>query len=237
MNKPVIGITSVHKESYGNNQLAFNYSSAVEWAGGIPLVIPSLEDRDNIKELVSFFDGLLLSGGGDPDPCIFGQEPFPQQGEIEPHRDKLELLLVEESLKRDLPLLGICRGMQVINIAAGGTLYQDLRQRKNRLKHMQQAPRWYSTHKVSLARESKLAFIMGMEVFRVNSFHHQAVARVAPGFTASAYAQDGVVEALEHPGKNFVLGVQWHPEAMWSRDKNMLKLFEHLIAASQSPPS
>ncbi len=234
MRRPVIGITSVHNESYGSNQLAFNYSRAVEKAGGVPLVIPSLEDRDNIIELVSYFHGLLLSGGGDPDPFIFHQEPLPQQGTIEPQRDKLEIILVKESLKKDLPLLGICRGMQVINIAAGGTIYQDLgSQRKKVIKHMQQAPRWYPTHKVSLARESKLAFIMGMEELRVNSFHHQGVARVAPGFMACAHARDGVVEALEHPEKKFVLGVQWHPEAMWFRDNNMLKLFTHLIAASQ----
>ena len=202
----------------------------MEEAGGIPLIIPTLEKVGNIQELVHFFDGILLSGGGDPDPLLFGEEPIPGQGEIEPSRDYLELILAEQALNSGLPLLGICRGMQMINLAAGGSIYQDIgmRNRKN-LKHMQEAPRWYPTHKVYITPHSRLASIFKKESLRVNSFHHQAVKRLGKGLLSCAYASDGVVEALESAGENLVLGVQWHPETMWIRNTNMLEIFNIFI--------
>jgi len=231
--KPVIGITSVHNDRDNLNQLSLNYSSVVEEAGGIPLIIPSLEGEENIRALVKYFDGLLLSGGSDPDPLIFGEEPLPEQGEIEPQRDRLEIILVKEALNQDLPLLGICRGMQVLNLAAGGTIYQDIRsQRKKSLKHMQDAPRWYPTHNVSIVPGSKLALILNREICRVNSFHHQAVNRVAPGFRASAFAADGVVEAVESMEETPAIGVQWHPETMLTRDERMSELFTYFISTA-----
>lgn len=234
MRKPLIGITSVHNDRDNLNQLSLSYSLAVEEAGGIPLIIPSLKGEKNIKELVKYFDGLLLSGGLDPDPVIFGEEPLPEQGEIGPERDRLEIILVKEALSKGVPLLGICRGMQILNLAAGGSIYQDINtQRKKVLKHMQEAPRYYPTHQVSVMPESRLAGILKEISCRVNSFHHQAVNRVASGFAAAAYAPDGVIEAMESLGETFVLGVQWHPETMRTRDKKMSKIFKHFISASR----
>lgn len=212
------------------NRLSLWYTAAVEESGGIPLIIPTLEKEENIQALVCLFDGIILSGGGDPDPLLFEEEPIPGQGEIEPPRDYLELILAEQALNSGLPLLGICRGMQMINLAAGGSIYQDIGMRnKKSLKHMQEAPRWYPTHKVYITPHSRMASILKKNSLRVNSFHHQAVNRLAKGLAACAYAPDGLVEALEGAGENLVLGVQWHPETMWIRDPNMLELFKTFI--------
>ena len=230
MRKPVIGITSVHQEEEKVNRVSLWYTGAVEMSGGIPLIIPTLEKVENIQELARLFDGIILSGGGDPDPLLFGEEPVPEQGEIEPPRDYLEITLAEQALNSGLPLLGICRGMQMINLAAGGSIYQDIGMRnKKNVKHMQQAPRWYPTHSVYITPQSRLASIFKRENLRVNSFHHQSVKRLANGLTSCAHASDGVVEALESTGENLVMGVQWHPETMWPRDPDMLKLFKTFI--------
>ncbi len=232
--KPKIGITSVHQEEGRINRLSLWYTAAVEAAGGIPLVIPTLENSENIKELVGFFDGIILSGGGDPDPYIFGEEPEPGQGEIEPPRDYLELTLAQGALNSNLPLLGICRGMQMINLAAGGSIYQDIGLRKRKsVKHMQEAPRWYPTHEVYITPHSRLSSIINEESHRVNSFHHQGINRLAKGFISCAIASDGLVEALEGTGENLVMGVQWHPETMWIRDSKMFNLFKYFIKEAE----
>ncbi|WP_407080301.1 gamma-glutamyl-gamma-aminobutyrate hydrolase family protein [Candidatus Contubernalis alkalaceticus] len=227
-------MTSVHQEEGRVNSLSLWYSLVVEAAGGIPLVIPTLENIENIKEILSFFDGIILSGGGDPDPFIFGEEPVFGQGKIEPPRDYLELILAEEALNLNLPILGICRGMQMINLAAGGSIYQDigLRKKKN-IKHMQDAPRWYPTHKVYITPHSRLASIFDQESHRVNSFHHQGINKLGKGLISCAYASDGLVEALEGTGENLVMGVQWHPETMWVRDSKMLDLFKYFIKETE----
>lgn len=232
MKRPVIGITSLQREEEGVGWLPFNYPAAIEKAGGTPLVIPALQDRESIRGLFQVLQGLLLSGGGDPDPFIFQEEPLPGQGQIEPRRDWLELILVRGALERGLPLLGICRGMQVMNLAAGGSLYQDLgSQREGALKHMQEAPRWYPTHGIRLSPGSRLASLLAVESCRVNSFHHQAVKKTAPGLIPCAWARDGVIEGIESPGDSLALGVQWHPEAMFTGDPTMKRLFKGFIGA------
>lgn len=183
-------------------------------------------------------DGLVLSGGFDIDPRLFGEEPVPGLGRLEPDRDVWEVALVRAALRRDLPLLAICRGMQLLNVAVGGTVYQDLAsQRPGSGKHFQDAPAWWPTHSVRIEPGSFLAAVLGCDgahgeevrgvpgagvppagsagfTLAVNSFHHQAVREPAPGLRAVAVAPDGVVEAVESPGHRFVVGVQWHPELM-----------------------
>ncbi len=232
MKKPLIGITSCHDHETRANRLALAYIRALEEAGGLPVIIPTLKEEELIKGIIDTFDGLLLSGGGDPDPFLWGEEPVPEQGEIEPWRDQLEILLVRGALEIGKPLLGICRGMQVMNLAAGGTLYQDLAKEKEGLmKHMQEAPRWYATHGVTLIPGSRIKYIMGKENLRVNSFHHQGVERVAPGFLVSGRARDEVIEVIEYQEGGYALGVQWHPETMVKRDKNMANLFKDFVSA------
>lgn len=231
--RPVIGITCAWEEERQRFFLSAAYVRAVEAAGGLPVPIP-YTGAAGVAPWLEILDGLVLSGGGDVDPFYFGEEPLPGCGEVDPRRDSFELELVREALRLHLPLLGICRGLQVINVAAGGDIYQDIyRQVPGCLKHRQDAPRWAATHGVEVREGTRLAYILGTGSLRVNSFHHQAVRRVAPGLVIAACAPDGLVEALESAGAGFVLGVQWHPEAMWERDCRCLGLFEALVDASR----
>lgn len=230
--RPLIGITC--SGDMDGNRLYLNrqYVGAVAEAGGLPLLLPELGglEADFLKGL----DGILLSGGGDVDPFFFGEEPLPATGEISPRRDAFEIELARLALGAGLPVLGICRGIQVLNIAAGGTICQDISHvTESPLKHSQQAPRWHPTHRLDLSPGSLLAGILGGAPVRVNSFHHQAVARVAGGFTVAARTSDGVIEGLEAE-KGYAVGVQFHPEDMWERDRRFLNIFKSLVEAAAS---
>ena len=237
MAPPLIGITCAWNEDEERFYLGRHYVRAVETAGGLPVALPALAREGGVEALLEVLNGLLLAGGGDLDPLHFGEEPLPVTGEIAPERDRFELALARGALRLGLPVLGICRGLQVLNVAAGGTLYQDLAQAVPRpLKHRQQAPGWYATHGLAVAPGSRLAGILGPGYRRVNSFHHQAVARVAPGFRAAAWAPDGVVEAVEATGPGFALGVQFHAEEMAERDPGCRALFAALVEAARLFP-
>lgn len=230
---PVIGITSSYDSNMGKATLSRYYIEAVEAAGGIPLVIPCIMSEAAVEPLLDSIDGLLLSGGVDVDPQLFGEEPQPALGEICPERDSFELALTRRALQQDMAILAICRGIQVLNIAAGGTVLQDIGTAiKNPLKHDQLAPRWYGTHAINVLSSSQLASIWG-ERITVNSMHHQAVGRVAEGFIATAWSSDGVVEAIESSKHRFTIGVQCHPECMWKEQKRVLHLFTKFVEASK----
>jgi len=257
--------------------VGLDYTAGVEEAGGLPLVIPvpyrircgGTEETARWAEamasdILAAVDGLLLTGGDDIDPEYFGQAPAPALGPVEPARDLLELALTRAALARGVPVLGICRGIQVLAVAAGGTLHQDLADAtRARLKHRQSpSPRWARTHYVRVEPGTLLAELVGAGDLKVNSFHHQAVHLVPDGFRVSARAPDGVVEAIESAavrspggpgatapaaagsgagrpnaggsgGATFVLGVQWHPENLWSRDPVFLNLFRGLVEAAR----
>ncbi len=226
---PVIGITCTFNYRLQQNALAASYVRAVEAAGGLPLLLPLMgaENRERLWEII---DGLLLSGGGDIGSFCFEEEPHPGQGEVYPPLDEQEIHLASRALVLKVPLLGICRGMQVLNVAAGGTLYQDIRRQKpGALQHVQKMPRQYPVHSILISEASFLASLTGELFLRVNSFHHQAVSRTAPGFRVSAAACDGVVEAVEARAHPFALGVQWHPEAM--SDVASRRLFRGFLKA------
>lgn len=210
------------------------YVRAVEGAGGLPLLLPLTADPELIGPMLDAVDGLLLAGGGDVDPQLYGEEPLPGLGQVDPERDLFEVALVKEALRRDLPVLGLCRGAQVINVAAGGTLYQDIPSQVQRaLQHDQQAPRWHPTHEVRLEEETTLARIFNCPSLRVNSFHHQSVKMVTPDFRVSAKARDAVVEGIESREHRFVVGVQWHPECMVERFPVQRLLFSALVQAAR----
>lgn len=231
--RPVIGITCAWDEAAGRFFLADNYVAAVEAAGGLPLPLAYTGGSDCLDRLMPLLDGLVLSGGGDVDPFYFGEEPVSAGGEITPLRDQYEIELCRKVLNIGMPVLGICRGAQVLNISAGGDIYQDISlQACAAIKHSQQAPRWHPTHRVAIEMGTSLAAITGCTLIRVNSFHHQAVKTPAPGFTVSARSEDGIIEAVEKDGDVYVLGVQWHPEAMFERCKHSLSLFRSLVQAS-----
>lgn len=233
--RPVIGITCCLNEEMGRYFIGRDYVEGVEKAGGMPIVLPSINKR-SIESLLDILDGLLLSGGGDLDPLFFGEEPLPVTGEVDPQRDVFELELTRHALKRGLPILGICRGMQVLNVAAGGTISQDISLKFDSFyKHSQQAPRWYPTHSIKLEKGTLAAQIIGEEKIRVNSFHHQCIGEVAPGFIVSARSNDGVEEIIEFEDwDKYIIGVQFHPENMWRRNPVFLELFFALVRQSSS---
>jgi len=231
--KPIIGITCFY--DYGNVRQHQNdtYINAVVKAGGIPVLLPCLKSISDILQHLDVVQGLIISGGPDADPVFFGEEPHPALGNVNPAMDSYELPVIQEALKRNMPLLGICRGEQMLSIATGGTLIQDIASVKsNCLKHRQDAPREYRTHSVTVAPGSKLAQILGAGEIKVNTFHHQAVKDVPKGFRVSAIAPDGIIEAIESEQHCFALGVQWHPECMWNVDNNYDPLFNALIGAA-----
>ncbi len=208
-NKPIIGITPDYSYDKRRFILSEDYTNAIMQAGGIPVMLTPTEIFPD------FADGILFSGGGDVDPLLFNEEPIRESGEISPLRDNFELWLCKEAFLRQIPLLGICRGMQILNIAANGSIYQDIAvQTDTTLKHNQNAPRFYGTHTVTPTPDSILGKLWQEEKTTVNSFHHQAINTLGKGFFVAAYSSDGLIEAIEQKAMPFVLGVQWHPEAM-----------------------
>ncbi|HET7273142.1 MAG TPA: gamma-glutamyl-gamma-aminobutyrate hydrolase family protein, partial [Rubrobacter sp.] len=205
---PIIGITATLKEdveAVAERPLGrfvradLDYVDGVAVAGGVPVVLPPVGDRRAAEAVIHGLDGLLLSGGTDLDPGYYGEEPLPELGMTIPERDAFEMALVELALGRGIPVFGICRGMQLLNVALGGTLYQDLPSQweGSLLKHMQDTPKWQPTHEVSVGEGSCFAEIMGHELVKVNSYHHQGIKDLADGLVVTGRSSDGMVEAVE----------------------------------------
>ena len=231
--KPVIGITTDVEQS-GKHVLGNEYVRSVIRAGGLPLIIPVGIEGD-VSQLLGMLDGLILSGGQDINPMLFNEEPYAYLGEVSPIRDSIELELARQMLKTGKPILGICRGIQILNVAAGGTVFQDLHKQNEgpTLQHLQIAPKTHPSHFVLVEEGSLLKSIAGSERIQVNSNHHQSLKDVAAVFKVTGMASDGIIEAIECIGKEFVLGVQWHPESLSAKgDSVSLRLFDKFIAAS-----
>ncbi len=227
--RPLIGITCPWEAETSRAFMPAAYIRAVEEGGGLPLLIPPLQE-ELWPSLIKACHGFLLAGGGDVSSLLWGEEPLPGQGEAYPPRDVMELFLARVALARDIPILGICRGIQVMALAAGGSIYQDIyTQREKSLQHTQQAPRSFPHHTVTLEKGTLLARITGEHSLRVNSIHHQAVKTIPPGFRPSAYAADGIIEAMELTGNSYAIGVQWHPECLG--DAPSKRLFRSFIQA------
>lgn len=211
------------------------YVEAVLAAGGAPLLLPCVDAPEAIREALAVVRGLLITGGPDVDPAHFGQQPRRELGGVSPERDALDRAVVQYALERpELPVLGICRGIQALNVFAGGSLTQDIpAQVPGAIKHSQEAPGWHGTHVITIAGDSQLAATVGPEPLAVNSYHHQAVAVLASGFRAVAHSADGVVEAIEREGARFCLGVQFHPEIMSEREERAARLFRRLVAEAR----
>jgi putative glutamine amidotransferase len=226
------------------------YTRAVQLAGGSPYVLstfdisPTEEIPDDVplKTGLDPYDAsglddataLLLPGGGDIDPEWYGCARHPRTHGVSHRRDRFELSLIEEALRRDLPILAICHGMQLLNVHLGGTLDQHLADRPHRLQHDRDMPRAEPVHDLHMHEGSPLAELMGSTVVGVNSHHHQGLGRVADGLEEIAWAEDGVLEAVYAPGHTWILGVQWHPEAMAAVDRNQLTIFEHFVDAGRA---
>ena len=231
--KPTIGVTCFHDWQEQRHRQNDTYINAIKKAGGLPILLPCLLQAADQALHLDLVDGLLVAGGPDADPVFFGEEPEEGLGNVNPCMDAYEIPIVTTALRRDMPVLGICRGVQMLNIAAGGSVIQHLPATVRRvLKHQQSAPRSYVTHAVEVTAGTLLSRILGAGTTRVNSFHHQAVGRVALGFCVSAVAPDGVVEAIESTEHKFAVGVQWHPECMWESTPNFDALFNAFVLAA-----
>lgn len=234
--KPLIGITSNIREDKQLTVGMDNVHSIVK-AGGAPVVLPNIRDMEAIDRIAEQLDGLLVAGGGDIDPDLYHEEPHPKLGEIVPDRDFFELHLIRKCLELHIPILGICRGCQMLNVAAGGDVWQDIYAQHDKplLQHYQKAPRYHASHYIDIAEQSRLRSIVGSKRIRVNSFHHQALKNVAPGFDISAVSSDGIIEAFEARERPFVIGVQWHPENMMRKDdESSVKLFRAFVDACKA---
>jgi putative glutamine amidotransferase len=214
--------------------LTNDYVSAVEAAGGIPVMIPVVGSAETIRRQIDLVDGVLATGGYDPDPLLWGEQPNRRIEFVFPEVDQHQLSAVRIAVELGKPLLGICRGLQMINVAFGGSLYQDLSLIPNSyIQHFQKGPKYAYAHQISLVKDTALAEIFGETGIMANSFHHLAIKDVAPGFTVNAHAPDGVIEGMERRDGSSVIAVQWHPEMMYAKHPEMLKIFQAFIGTTK----
>ncbi|MGN7476683.1 gamma-glutamyl-gamma-aminobutyrate hydrolase family protein [Solibacillus silvestris] len=227
--KPIIGLTmyDFDKKLDINNA----YLTSIEQAGGIPVCIPNAT-KENAEALLNIIDGLVLIGGADIDPLLFGEEPHRHIGSVVRKRDDSDILLMNEAYNRQMPILGICRGQQIMNVALGGTIIQDIpSQMENALLHKQSSKRAELAHTVEVATP-KFKTIFGEDSFRVNTFHHQSVGQLGKGLVVSAIAKDGIIEGIEHESHPYCVAVQWHPEELAPHGNiHAQRLFESFINA------
>ena len=220
--------------------LSRHYSEAVEAAGGIPLHISLIPTEEYVASVVESLDGVLLPGSdSDVDPQRYGQQPHPKLGTVQPIKDETDLLVIAAAERKRIPLLAICFGMQILNVARGGTLIQDIEsQVPGAIKHEQGVPRDRRSHQVKLLPGSILETLAGSEQQSVNSHHHQAIEVIGRDLVATAWSNDGLVEALEDPRSDlFVMAVQWHPELGWQGDEFSQRIFSRFVTeARKSKP-
>lgn len=241
---PLIGITpdirTIQRDSPPDRReplifLQERYTRAILGAGAIPLILPITSSRTAIRETLERLDGIVVSGGNfDIHPKLYGEKSIEALGEIKEDRTDFELQLISAALRRDLPLLGVCGGAQAINVALGGSLYQDIpTQIPNALEHQQGALKEQGGHQIKIHDGTKLKQIMGRDTLEVNTTHHQAVKKLGQGLIVNATAEDGIIEGIESQDHSFVLGVQWHPECLTERDIAQRQIFSYLVAVSK----
>ncbi len=238
--KPIIGILSnitapIEQTNTGIERIFINnsYINAVQKSGGIPLIIPVSINEENIRRQIELLDGIIISGGVDVNPILYNEEPTKEMGCFHPDTDEFDLIAIKIGLELKKPILGICRGIQILNVALGGTLYQDISHIKGSyIKHTQETKSYIGTHSVKVNEDSILSEPLGTDLL-VNSYHHQSLKDVAKGLVPIAYSKDGVIEAVQMENEKFVVGIQWHPELMVDSDEKMLNLFKRFINASK----
>jgi len=232
VSRPRIGLTLDVDEAGSSYRLPTAYAAAVTAAGGLPL--PLVHDLDRAEALLALCAGLVVTGGAfDVPPELYGEARRPACGPARPERTAFELALIRLALARDLPLLGVCGGMQLLAVACGGSLHQDLASDLGLSGHEQPPPKDLPSHPVTIEAGSRLASLVGPGDLAVNSTHHQAVRTPGRGVFVSALAPDGVIEAIELPGRRFALGVQWHPEAVVRHEPRHAALYDGLVAAAR----
>jgi putative glutamine amidotransferase len=235
MAKPVIGVTPLYDVEQDRIWMRPNYLDAIDAADGIPLILPLTSAQTDIEALAQLCDGFLFTGGPDVHPSLFHEDTMQYCGAINERRDTFEIKLLNAVNKTEKPVFGICRGIQLINVALGGSLYQDIPAQVGGvpIAHNQHPPFDVTVHSVSVEQDSPLAKIIGKKELTVNSMHHQAVKELAPGLKCAAASKDGLTECVYMPGKKFFLAVQWHPEYLWKTHQDEQKIIEAFVNASK----
>ncbi len=232
MKKPIIGVMPLWDEDKKSIWMLPGYVEGIEKAGGIPIIFPLSADEELLDSLMDKCDGFLFTGGQDVSPELYQEEPL-DCVEACKVRDDMETLVLKKAIAEDKPILGICRGIQFINAALGGTLYQDLpTQHKSDVEHHQNPPYDRAVHEVNISTDSPLYECLHTEVLPVNSYHHQAVKYIAPELTAMAFSTDGLIEAVYRKKSRFLWALQWHPEFSYKTDLNSMKIFNAFVNAS-----
>lgn len=232
MKKPVIGIVPLVDIPRESLWMLPGYMEGIQASGGLPVMLPLTERAEDAEAMAELCDGFLFTGGHDVSPVLYGEEPLPVCGEVCPAREGLELPLLEAAIRKNRSILGICRGMQLLNAALGGTLYQDLpAQRPSDCGHHMDAPYDREAHRVTLPAGTPLAALLGREEIGVNSCHHQGVRTLSPRLRAMALAPDGLVEAVYMPELAFAWAVQWHPEFSRRADANSQRIFDAFVGS------
>jgi putative glutamine amidotransferase len=242
--QPLIGVTSDYHEGGDIFKgpayfIGENYISAVREAGGIPVILPYSPDTKVIEKLAERIDGLLITGGNfDINPVLYGEDPIDEIGELNNKRTTFEMEIARIALRTDMSVLGICGGEQLLNVAGGGSLYQDIEtQVKGASSHQQKIPKSETHHSVIIEPDTKLHSILECETIEVNSTHHQSIKEVGKGFVPNAKAHDGIVEGIESDSHRFILGVQWHPESLYQKEKRFKSLFEAFVKSCKKGAS
>lgn len=230
--KPIIGLIPLVDEEKESLWMLPGYMDGVRMAGGIPVMLPLTDDAGDLNRLCALCDGFLLTGGHDVSPAVYGAQKLPVCGACSELRDRMERIVLDAVLQGDKPVLGICRGIQFINAALGGTLYQDLpTQHPSDTEHHQHPPYDVPVHAVSVRPGSALHALLGKDALMVNSYHHQAICELSPELETMAVSEDGLIEAVRLPGRKFLWGVQWHPEFAFRRDEDCAAIFRAFVDA------
>lgn len=230
--KPTVGVMPLWDEKKDSIWMLPGYMNIVQEAGGIPVILPFSEDEKELDQLTGMCGGFLFTGGHDISPDLYQEEPVKELGPCCRKRDLMESALLRKAIRADKPVLGICRGIQLINAVLGGTLYQDLpSQHPSETIHRQKAPYHLPSHHVILTENSPLFQCLNIKELPVNSCHHQAVKKLAPPLEAMAVSPDGLTEALYMPGQRFLWAVQWHPEFSYRTDQNSRKIVHAFVNA------
>jgi len=234
--KPIIGVLPQFNTIVKKIWVSPPYMNGIIEAGGLPVLLPFVKKKKDIKMLAKEFDGFLFTGGQDVNPSLYGQPLCNCSNEISPKRDELEENLLDAIIKENKPILGICRGMQLINVFFGGTLKQDILGSKKigmTLQHDQKTPPNIPVHEINIIEDSLLYQILGKDRILVNSMHHQGIGELADGLLPVATSVDGLVEAVQIKNLDFGIAVQWHPELLWRTDTNARKLFTAFVKAAE----
>lgn len=232
--KPVIGLSPLWDGEKGSYWMLPGYMKLLEDCGALPLMLPLTTDQTLLRQCMELCDGLLLTGGHDVSPKLYGAEVSPHCGEVCEARDEMDRFLLIAGIGADMPVLGICRGLQLMNAALGGTLWQDLpAERESTVEHHMTPPYNRSVHQVDILPDTPLRDLFGVERIGVNSYHHQAVKEPAAALKAMAVSEDGLIEGMYLPEKRFIWGVQWHPEFAYETDENCKKIAEAFVEACE----